>query len=70
MTFEEMKVYVDKSLEAYPDSITSLDLTGGECMLLGKDVDRIFNTLIAKDLDVTWSAMPFGQRTMIRHTRL
>lgn len=50
MTFEEMKVYVDKSLEAYPDSITSLDLTGGECMLLGKDVDRIFEYAKSKGL--------------------
>ena len=41
MTYEEMKHYVDISIEAYPDSISSLDLTGGECMLLGKDVDRI-----------------------------
>lgn len=43
MTFGEMKGYIDKSLEAYPDSISHLDLTGGECMLLGKDVDRIFS---------------------------
>ena len=43
MTLDEMKSYVDMSLEAYPDTISSLDLTGGECMLLGKDVDRIFS---------------------------
>jgi len=42
MTLDEMKNYVDMSLGAYPDTISSLDLTGGECMLLGKDVDRIF----------------------------
>ena len=29
MTFEEMKDYVDKSLEAYPDSIQKFGLTGG-----------------------------------------
>lgn len=43
MTLDEMKMYVDMSIEAYPDTISSLDLTGGECMLLGKDVDRIFS---------------------------
>lgn len=31
MTYEEMKTYVDKCLEAYPDTISSFDLTGGEC---------------------------------------
>lgn len=53
MTYEEMKDYVDKSLDAYPDTITSLDLTGGECMLLGKDIDRIF--LYAKGKGLTCS---------------
>lgn len=42
MTLEEMKEYVDECLDAYPDTITTLDLTGGECMLLGKDVEQIF----------------------------
>lgn len=41
MTYEEMKRYVDMSLEAYPDTITSLGLTGGECMILGKSIERI-----------------------------
>lgn len=50
MTFEEMKEYVDKSLEAYPDTIRSLDLTGGECMLLGKDVDKILSYAKSKGL--------------------
>lgn len=50
MTLEEMKAYVDKCLEAYPDTISSFDLTGGECMLLGKDVDRIFAYAKSKGL--------------------
>lgn len=50
MTFEEMKGYVDLCLEAYPDSISKLDLTGGECMLLGKDVDKIFEYAKSKNL--------------------
>jgi len=50
MTYEEMKEYVDKSLDAYPESISSLDLTGGECMLLGKDIDKIFSYAKGKGL--------------------
>jgi len=50
MTFEEMKDYVDKSLEAYPDSITNLFLTGGECMLLKKEVGKIISYAQSKGL--------------------
>jgi len=50
MTYEEMKDYVDRSLEAYPDTISRLDLTGGECMLLGKDIDKIFAYAKSKGL--------------------
>lgn len=50
MTLDDMKSYVDMSIEAYPDTISSLDLTGGECMLLGKDVDRIFSYAKSKGL--------------------
>lgn len=53
MTFEEMKVYVDKSLEAYPYSITKLCLTGGECMLLGKEVDKIISYAQSKGLNAS-----------------
>lgn len=59
MTYEEMKHYVDISLEAYPDSISSLDLTGGECMLLGKDVDRIFTYARSKGLKCTMVSNAF-----------
>lgn len=45
-----MKSYVDKCLKAYPDTITHLDLSGGECMLLGKDIDRIFRYAKGKGL--------------------
>ena len=50
MTLDEMKGYVDMSLEAYPDTISTLDLTGGECMLLGKDVERIMSYAKSKGL--------------------
>lgn len=50
MTYEEMKGYVDKILEAYPDTISTFDLTGGECMLLGRDVDKIFSYATSKGL--------------------
>lgn len=41
MTIDEMKHYVDICMDAYPDSIKYLDLTGGECFLLGNDLDEI-----------------------------
>ena len=41
MTLEEMKHYVDVCLAAYPNSIRRLSLTGGECFLLGSDMDEI-----------------------------
>lgn len=50
MTLDEMKNYVDMSLAAYPDTISSLDLTGGECMLLGKDIERIMSYAKSKGL--------------------
>lgn len=50
MTYEEMKGYVDKCLEAYADSIRYLDMTGGECMLLGRDIDKIFSYAKSKGL--------------------
>lgn len=50
MTFEEMKDYVDRSIEAYPETIRTLSLTGGECMLLGKDIDKIFSYAKSKGI--------------------
>lgn len=50
MTLDEMKRYVDMSLEAYPDTIRTFCLTGGECMLLGKDIDKIFRYAKSKGL--------------------
>lgn len=51
MTFDEMRGYVDKILAAFPDTITSFHLTGGECMLLGRDVDRIFHYATSRGLE-------------------
>ena len=50
MTYEEMKDYVDRCLEAYPDTLTWFYLTGGECMLLGKDVEKIISYVHSKGL--------------------
>lgn len=50
MTFEEMKEYVDTCLAAYPDTLSVLTLTGGECMLLGKDVERIISYAAGRGL--------------------
>lgn len=41
MTFDEMKHYVDVCIDAYPENIRRLALTGGECFLLGENLDRI-----------------------------
>lgn len=52
MTLDEMKYYVDDCLRAYPDSIYRLSLTGGECFLLGKDLDEIIKYGASKGLKV------------------
>lgn len=52
MTKEQMKRYVDTCLEAYPNSITRLALTGGECFLLGDDLDEIVEYGSSKGLSV------------------
>lgn len=52
MTIEQMKRYVDICLEVYPDSITRLALTGGECFLLGDDLDEIIRYGASKGLSV------------------
>lgn len=41
MTLDEMKYYIDECLRAYPLTIKELSLTGGECFLLGEDLDEI-----------------------------
>lgn len=52
MTLDEMKHYVDICLEAYPDSIKILSLTGGECFLLGDDLYEIVKYGHEKGLSV------------------
>ena len=52
VTLEEMKHYVDECLRAYPTSIKKLSLTGGECFLLGKDLDEIIKYGASKGLEV------------------
>ena len=51
MTYDQMQSYVDMSLAAYPDTIKRLSLTGGECMLLRKDIDRILSYCKGKGLE-------------------
>lgn len=52
MTLEEMKHYVDECLRAYPASIKKLSLTGGECFLLGNDLDEIIKYGSSNGLEV------------------
>lgn len=52
MTTEQMRRYVDICLDAYPDSITRLALSGGECFMLGSDLDEIVRYGASKGLSV------------------
>lgn len=52
MTLDEMKHYVDICLKAYPQTIKRLALTGGECFLLGDDLDGIVRYGTEKGLSV------------------
>jgi MoaA/NifB/PqqE/SkfB family radical SAM enzyme len=51
LTLKEMKDYIDQSMEAYP-TIKLLVLTGGECFVLGKDLNRIISYGVEKGLKV------------------
>lgn len=53
MSLEKMKEYLDRCIEAYPDSITTLSLTGGECMLLGDDLESIMRYGRDKGLNIS-----------------
>lgn len=59
MTYDEMKGYVDMGLETYPDTIKKFCLTGGECMLLGKDVDRILAYCKSRGLECSMVSNAF-----------
>lgn len=41
MTYEEMKKYVDLCMKQYHDSLKVLVITGGECMIYRKNVEKI-----------------------------
>lgn len=63
MTLEEMKHYVDVCIEAYPQSIIRLALTGGECFLLGDDLDEIVRYGTDKGLKVDFMSNGFWGKT-------
>lgn len=73
MTYDQMQSYVDMSLEAYPDSINRFSLTGGECMLLKKDVGRILSYCSGKGLEcfmvsnAYWATDYEKARKILRH---
>lgn len=50
MTLEKMKEYVDRCIKAYPGHINRLSLTGGECMMLGSDIEEIIKYANRKGL--------------------
>lgn len=43
MSLDQMKRYIDMCLEAYPESIRYLSLSGGEPFLIGSELDEIIN---------------------------
>jgi MoaA/NifB/PqqE/SkfB family radical SAM enzyme len=47
-----MKSYIDQSVEAYPQSMVVLVLTGGECFLLGNKLEQIIEYATNKGLRV------------------
>lgn len=51
MTLDEMKYYIDTCIQAYPESIRAVSLTGGECFLLGDDLDEIIRYAKQRGLD-------------------
>lgn len=63
MTPDEMKYYVDVCIDAYPQSITRLALTGGECFLLGDDLDGIVSYGTQRGLNVDFISNGFWGRT-------
>jgi len=52
MTLPQMKQYVDKSMDAYGESLKVLVLTGGECFLLGQSLPKIIRYATDKGLSV------------------
>lgn len=63
MTLDEMRHYVDVCMEAYPQSIRRLALTGGECFLLGDDLDEIVRYGAQRRLTVDFMSNGFWGRT-------
>lgn len=53
MTLEQMKRYVDTCLKTYSNSIEILSITGGECFLLGNELDEIIKYGARKGLKVS-----------------
>lgn len=69
MSLEEMKHYVDVCTEAYPDSITRLALSGGECFLLGDNLDEIVKYGVDKGLSVDFISNGYWGKTIKEATK-
>lgn len=52
MTLDEAKSYIDKCLEAWPDTIKDLDITGGECMTIPDTIEGIADYATQRGLRV------------------
>lgn len=51
LTYVEMKEYIDRALADFPN-IMNVIFTGGECFLLGSDLDKIISYASARNLSV------------------
>lgn len=69
MTLDEMKSYVDKCLEAWPDTIRSLDITGGECMTIQDTVEGIAEYATQRGLEVCILSNAFWATSKAKTTR-
>jgi len=69
MTLEEMKGYVDKCLSAWPDTIQSLDITGGECMTIPDAIEGIVEHGTQHGLRTTILSNAFWATSMAKATR-
>lgn len=72
MTLDEMKSYVDECLTTWPESIKTLDITGGECMINRANVEGIIEYGNEKGLTVSiltnafWAKTPTGSIRILR----
>lgn len=69
MTLDEMKTYVDKCLETWPDAIKDLDITGGECMTIPDTIECIAEYATQRGLSVCILSNAFWATSKAKATK-